>query len=386
MAALRRIRLAVVTAVARLKGWGSAGLGRLRTLYGAHPRRTLAGGGVVLVALLLAGFLAIREPSEETATVEPTTTTSTTTTEPPTTTTTAPPPVAPLTGLPGEFQGRTDRPALVVKIDNVERARPHAGIEQADIVIEEPVEGNLTRLMAVFHSTDAAEVGPVRSVRTTDLELIPFFGRPLFAASGGNNGVLPQLSAANVVDIGAHVSNDGFARKSGRPAPHNLFTSTLALYGKAPEAPPPPAQLFDYLADGEAIPGAPIAVGGIALRFGGPEVSRFTWDPASRTWPRSQRGTPHTVLSGARLAPTNVVVLEVAYDLSNQAGRSVPHALVHGQGRTIVLTGGRAVRGTWSRPTLADPLTLTADNGQPIKLTPGQTFIELPVPGGTSFI
>ncbi|HEX6569569.1 MAG TPA: DUF3048 domain-containing protein, partial [Acidimicrobiales bacterium] len=129
--------------------------------------------------------------------------------------------------MTGDFQGRLDRPALFVKIDNVERARPQAGLDQADIVFEERVEGNLTRLAAVFHSTDAAVVGPVRSVRTTDLELVPLFGRVLFAASGGNRGVLPQLHAADVVDVGANVSPEGFYRDHGRPAPHNLFTSTL---------------------------------------------------------------------------------------------------------------------------------------------------------------
>lgn len=370
-----------------MKSAATAAIRRLRSLYRRHPRRTVAAGLGALAAVVLAVVLVSRGSSEPTETAEPTTTSTTTTTAPPTTTTTAPPPpVAPLTGLTGEFQGRIDRPALVVKIDNVERARPHAGIENADIVIEEPVEGNLTRLAAVFHSTDAAEVGPVRSMRTTDLELLPLFGRPLFASSGGNSGVVPQIQAANVVDIGHHVSNAGFVRYPGRPAPHNLFTSTLALYDKAPEAPPPPEPVFSYLAEGERLPDGAFAVGGIALRFGGPEVSRFTWDAASRTWLRSQRGSPHVTVSGQRLAPTNVVVLEIDYDRSNQLGRSVPHGIVTGKGRAVVLTQGQAVEGNWSRPTLADPLSLTATSGDPIKLTPGQTFIELPVVGGRSFV
>jgi len=398
MAALRQLRSVLVAVLQRLRTVLMAGLGRvrpvlvaavarLRALYAAHPRRVVGGAVAAVVVLAAASVALTRDTSEPTETAEPSTTTTTTTTAPPTTTTTVPPPpVAPLTGLTGNFQGRIDRPALIVKIDNVERARPHAGINRADIVIEEPVEGDLTRLAAVFHSTDAPEVGPVRSMRTTDLELVPLFGRPLFAASGGNGGVVPQIQAANVVDIGHHVSAEGFVRNPGRPAPHNLFTSTPALYGKSPESPPPPPPLFTYLAPGEALPGAPIPVGGIALRFGGPEVSRFTWDAASRTWPRSQRGSPHVVTTGEGIAPANVVVLEIAYDMSNQLGRSVPHGLVTGQGRAILLTQGQAVQGTWSRPSLGEPLRLVAANGQPMKLTPGQTFIELPVPGGSSFI
>jgi len=359
--------------------------GRLRSLYARQPRLTVAGGAGLVVLLVATAVLAMRDTSE--AAPEPTTTTTTTTTtEPPTTTTTAPPPRAPLTGLTGEFQGRLDRPALFVKIDNVEKARPHAGINQADIVIEEPVEGDLTRLAAVFHSTDAAVVGPVRSMRTTDLELVPLFGRPLFAASGGNAGVVPQIQAANVVDIGHHVSNAGFTRAGDRPAPHNLMSATLALYAKSPEQPAPPLPLFSYRSEGEGLPQGSIAVGGIALRFGGPEVSRFTWHAPTRTWARTQRGTPHVDTAGERVAPENVVVAEIDYDRSGQTGRSVPHGVVTGQRRVVVLTAGQAVRGTWSRPTHADPFKLVADSGEEIKLTPGQTFIELPVVGGWAFI
>jgi hypothetical protein len=90
--------------------------------------------------------------------------------------------------------------------------------------------------------------------------------------------------------------------------------------------------------------------------------------------------------SGEQLAPANVVVLEIDYDRSNQLGRSVPHGIVTGGGRATVLTHGYATQGSWTRPTLADPLTLVADTGEPIKLMPGQTFIELASVGGASFV
>jgi Protein of unknown function (DUF3048) N-terminal domain/Protein of unknown function (DUF3048) C-terminal domain len=359
-------------------------LGRVRSSLAGRSRRwrLAAAGTAVLVLLPLVIFVATRGGE---ASPEPTTTTTTvpttTTTVPTTTTTTAPPPVAPLTGVAGEFT----RPALIVKIDNVSAARPQSGLRQADIVIEEPVEGNLTRLAAVFQSTDASVVGPVRSMRTSDLELIPMFGRPLFAASGGNAGVVPQLHAANVVDIGNNVSGQGFRRDGGRPAPHNLYSSTPELYQKAPETPPPPKQIFQYRSPGERLAPGARPVNGVALRFGGPEVSRFTWDPTHGTWARSQNGTPHMAAEGARIAPQNVLVAEISYDLSGQLGRSVPHAIVTGYGPAVVLTNGHAISGTWLRPTLADRLRFIAADGRTeIKLTPGQTFIELPSRGGVT--
>jgi hypothetical protein len=365
-------------------------LQRFRSLL-SRPRRRwqLAAGGVALLVVLpVVVVTATRGGGASPEPTTTTTTTSTTTTTAPTTTTTAPPPpVAPLTGVQGDFQGRINRPALIVKIDNVSEARPQSGLRQADIVIEEPVEANLTRLAAVFQSYDASVVGPVRSVRTSDLELIPLFGRPLFASSGGNGGVVPQLHNANVVDIGNNVSGQGFRRDGGRPAPHNLYSSTPELYAKAPETPAPPRPLFRYLAPRERLAPGATRVGGVALRFGGPEVSRFNWDPASRTWLRSQNGTPHMAAEGVQIAPNNVVVLEIAYDRSGQLGRSRPHAVVTGSGPATVLTQGHAIRGTWSRPTLGHPLKLVAADGRTeIKLTPGQTFVELPPHGGMAFI
>ncbi len=377
---LRRLRQLVGAMRRRLRLL----LGRTRSLIAGRSRgwRLAAGGAAVLVLLPLVVLIATRGGG---ASPEPTTTTTTvpttTTTVPTTTTTTAPPPVAPLTGIQGDFR----RPALIVKIDNVSAARPQSGLRQADIVIEEPVEGNLTRLAAVFQSTDASVVGPVRSMRTSDLELIPMFGRPLFAASGGNAGVVPQLHQANVVDIGNNVSGQGFRRDPGRPAPHNLYSSTAELYQKAPETPPPPKQIFHYLRRGERPGPGARPVHGVALRFGGSEISRFTWDPTAQVWRRSQSGTPHMAAEGIQIGPQNVVVAEIDYDRSGQRGRSVPHAVVAGAGPAIVLTQGQAITGTWVRPTHAHRLKFVAADGRTeIKLTPGQTFIELPSRGGAT--
>ena len=136
-----------------------------------------------------------------------------------TTTTTIPPVVWPLTGLPGADVPRAALPALVVKIDNHARARPQVGLVQADVVFEEIVEG-ITRFFAVFHSTTADPVGPVRSARTTDIDLLRQLQRPLFAWSGANNGTIKALRAADVAtDVGYafHSKEAGWFRGRGSP-------------------------------------------------------------------------------------------------------------------------------------------------------------------------
>ena len=91
------------------------------------------------------------------------------------------------------------RPALAVKVDNLdangETAVPQLGLLKADVVFEEIVEGNITRLVGVFHSQQPGRVGPVRSARTTDVQLLPQLGRPLLAWSGGNAGVVRLVSS-----------------------------------------------------------------------------------------------------------------------------------------------------------------------------------------------
>jgi hypothetical protein len=313
----------------------------------------------------------------------PSTTVATTTTTTAAPTTTIPLPIAPLTGLPGEYGDRLNRPAVFVKIDNHAEARPQAGLNQADLVIEERVEGDLSRLAAVFHSQDADPVGPVRSTRSTDIDLTALLGRPLYASSGGNDHVLALLRSASVVDVGHNQGGAAFWREGGRRAPHNLFTTTDGLRAKAGEQPPAPAPIFAYRADGEPLATGALPAVGVALRFGGGEVSRFAWDEASGTWLRSQHGTPHVDAAGQQLAPRNVVVLEIDYTFS---GVSKPHGITTGEGRALVFTAGNLIEGRWVRPAPENPFQLLAADGSPIKLTPGQTFLELPPTGGADVL
>ncbi|HUF98277.1 MAG TPA: DUF3048 domain-containing protein, partial [Ilumatobacter sp.] len=203
-----------------------------------------------------------------TTTVPPTTLAPTTTTLPATTTTLPLIPRQPLTGFvlndPSEA---LTRPALVVKIDNAPAARPnHSGLAKADIVFEEIVEGSITRFAAVFHSQGSDPVGPVRSGRTQDVDMLSSFNRPLFAWSGGNPAVTRRVYESQLISISHGQQGSSYYRGAGS-SPHNLYSSTDRLWALTPFGHPgPPAQQFQYLVPGEVFIGQPVSAVDIKMR------------------------------------------------------------------------------------------------------------------------
>jgi hypothetical protein len=350
-------------------------------------RRTLIILGVVLV--LAAGGAAIAlvltGDDGQAEAVAPTTTTAA-----PTTTTTVPPPVAPLTGLPVDDPATLSRVALVVKIDNVDSlSRPQAGVNQADVVYEEKIEGPITRFAAIFQSQGADPVGPVRSGRSTDIAIVTPLHLPLYAFSGANAVTVQDLRASALVDIGYDVQSAAYYRQPGRRAPDNLFSNTEALWALAPPDSQPPPALFTFRGADDALPASAVPVTSIDYSFGtgpGSAPVQFVWDPAAAGWLRWQGGTPHVDEAGAQLAPTNVIVQFVDYvdtGLVDTAGSPVPEAQLVGEGDAWVFTDGAVQTGRWSKPALGDLTSWTDGAGQPIALTPGRTWIAL-VPNGAA--
>ena len=289
----------------------------------------------------------------------------------------------PLTGVASRTA--PDRPALAVKIDNVDRARPQTAVDRADIVYEEMVEGNLTRLIAVFHSDLPTAVGPIRSVRTSDFDLLEPLGRPLLAASGANPGILALVDEADrngeLVNVNALAAGGAYFRSSSKRAPHNLFAHTVGLYDAADHRGGSPTALFDYRRPRTA-PFGGRASQGVDIDFGSARIA-FRWSAGADAWVRSQNGTAHVMADGTRLAPENVVVLETAYGVSSVDAQS-PEAHSVGNGRAWVFSAGRVIEGTWSRSASTEPIAVTDGDGDPIALTRGQTFVELAPPGSVT--
>lgn len=308
---------------------------------------------------------------------------ATTTTHEATTTSEVPKPVAPLTGLEPFDPTTLVRPALVVKTDNHSEARPQTGLNQADLVYEENVE-HLTRFAVVFQSADSDPVGPIRSGRTQDIDLLGSLNRPLFAWSGGNGRVTAAIRASDLIDVGAsrNYQAGGYFR-SERPGPHDLYSATPRLFALAPaDAVAPPPQ-FTYRPLGEdSTQGEP--ADGVRLSMDGVKVQwlRSADDGLYRRW---QDGKEHVTLPEEQVTSANVVVLYVDYRRS-AADAGSPEAVTIGEGDTWVFTDGRWVAGRWSRPDRLAPFTLTAADGATIALTPGRTWVELARTGTAAVI
>lgn len=291
---------------------------------------------------------------------------------------------APLTGelafAPQDWQ---TRPALSLKVENTQVARPQAGLDAADVVYEELAEGGVTRFIAVFHSEGAEAVGPIRSGRAVDPDVLAPIGG-LF----GYSGAIPEIVAAirrvpGLTDVGFDRATDAYYRRSGRDAPHNLFTSTGALWEGRDGSPPP--ELFSFLD-----PDAPADDGGeeaeeVRMSFAGNgDVVRYVYDAGDEAYRRFHRSVPHEAESGAQIAPANVLVQYVSVtqgDVVDAAGLVSPHIEVLGSGDAILFRGGRAFRGRWERPSYGEPTRFTDADGDPMRFARGPTWVEL-VPRG----
>ncbi len=290
------------------------------------------------------------------------------------------PPFAPLTGLPLTDQARLARPALTVKIENAPASRPQSGLDAADVVFEEIVEGGITRFLAVFHSTDADLVGPVRSVRPSDPDIVAPFGG-LFAYSGGIPPFIDALRRVpGVTDLGVDVLDEGpdkpYTRRPGRAAPSNLYTSTPKLYARAPATGTrPPGRFAEFLGPDEPFAPAGATPATTLNTTVGTTAVTFTYDAGSRTYRRSG-----LVEGSGVVAASNVIVQFTRYqdtDETDQSDTTVERAVTVGSGDALIVSGGMAVRGRWSKASAGAYTTYTDANGAPIKLTPGRTWVEL---------
>jgi hypothetical protein len=334
-------------------------------------RRTLATaiGTVTILAVLGVGFF-VAFPDKAPAFVR-TTMSKVGLAEPP------PPPPCPLTGEPAPHGVVPDRPALAIKVENAPEARPQTGLNEADVVFEEPVEGGYTRFIAVYQCSGSPRVGPVRSGRTTDPDVLVQFGRPVLGYAGGVQPVKDAIAKAGLVDVNYIVAAKAYTRNDSRVAPHNLYTTTRALYKAARSNEGAPAPVFAY--DPEPTTRSN-RIGTAHLPFSSVSDVYWSWNRRHHVWLRSHGTTPHETTDGGQVSATNVVVMSVDVrpgHILDAAGNPSPVVTLTGSGPAYVLRDGRMIRGRWERKRLSDVTTLVARDGSEIALAPGRTWVEL---------
>jgi len=279
---------------------------------------------------------------------------------------------APLTGVVDPSGSALTRPALAIKIENTPEALPQWGVDQADVVYEEIVNGGITRLAAIFNSQAPAKVGPVRSVRPTDTQVVwPLGG--IFAFSGGAAYAVNSISTAPVKLVDESSAGAAMFRDPNRYAPHNLFAVAPLLFVMKGTPTPPPA-LFTYRPSNQKPVGAKVA--SFVVPFPSIYAVTWTWDATTSSWDRTLFGKADVTGTGVRESPKNVVVMYITY--VNGIGTENSYGNLQGSGQVEIFSAGKEVRGTWSRgPSKADIVQYKTATGSPIALTPGQTWVEL---------
>jgi hypothetical protein len=286
----------------------------------------------------------------------------------------------PLTGLPGYPDG-DGRQAVTVKIENTAAGRPQLGIGSADIVVQELVEGGLTRLAVMFHSDYSSEAGPVRSMRETDIGLVlPTDGT--LAASGASSSTLAALDSAGVST--AEEGDPGFYRDSGRASPYNVMLDVAELAGTLPDSPPPGPYLpFGPVPEGAV--GSPAA--DLEMRWPG-DSTTFGYNTGSGEWTRTD------LPDASDFSFTNVVALTVPVTFTggtDAAGTPIPTMVTTGSGSGWVATGEQVFEVEWSKASNSAAWQLTyatadeAGTSATFALPGGRTWLALLPEDGGSF-
>ena len=286
-----------------------------------------------------------------------------------------PEPVNSLSGRVG-----SDGPILVVKIDDTRAAHPQAGLEDADVIYIEQVEGGLTRLAAVYSSKIPAVIGPVRSARISDIEILQQFGRVAFAYSGAQKKLLPVIAAANLENLGAQrQSREIYANDPMRNAPTAMMLQAQTLMQKVKEQQLPVAisksvgwNFADTVETGTAIASAKVSWPANSYDA--------VWSAAEKRWLLSHSGVPNLAASGIHLGASTFVIQLVSItpsEYGDKFGGVTPFTATVGSGRGYILRDGKYISALWNRPTPDAGTIWRTLQGEEIAFAPGQIWIAL---------
>ena len=321
------------------------------------PKKAAAIGGGVLVLGAAAFFIMGKSPAEVIRDIGGETT-------------------CPLTDEEPKDEALVERPALAVKIENNPVAYPLSGLENAEVVYEELVEGGLTRFMAIYHCTDAGKAGPVRSARMVDPAIVKPY-TSILAFAGANDIVDQALDDAELVLLTEGAPGFERIERAGITSEHTLYVDTRKTRKQGQkdyEDPPPEVFTFGDL------PETTKKAKTVSIEFSAATTVRFEWN--GKRYQRFDGDQPLLDESGKQIAVDNVLIEEHDIDLSKEivdtAGNpSVDITNETGSGRAVLFRDGRAIPGTWSRESTEEPATFESKDGEVMEFKRGTTWIEL---------
>lgn len=351
----------------------------------ATARQPLARGPIVALtaALLVSSLLAACGADEEPARTQAAAATSSPSAspspspEPPPPPPPAPAPVNPFTGV-GPVP---TSPVVAVKIDNGILARPyHRGLELAPLVYEELVEGGATRFLVVYDTAPDVEVGPIRSIRESDVELVQQFGTVALAYSGGNHGTLQTVdryvAAGQVINASFDVMPEMYRRAEKRKDAQNFYASPGELAARSASA----STAKDIgMTFGPIPPTAGVPVSRASIAFSRLSSVGMRWQPDAGRWAISQDGREMPAVAPANVIVQHVEIRSTSY--RDVLGNVTPYTVTVGGGRMSMLRDGKRIDGQWTRPHPAAGTRFVDDAGVDLPLAPGPTWILL-VPAG----
>ena len=274
--------------------------------------------------------------------------------------------------LTGERVGDSEsssqtHPVLVLKMDNTASSAPQVGLGSADLVVEELVEGGMTRLAAFYHSSLPGKAGPVRSMRASDIGIVS----PVEGDMVTSGAAAVTISRINDAGLDFHSEGaQGIYRDNGRSAPYNVFADLDEVAASTKQKAARPA---DYLPWGEAgdLPNGQPARS-ISASFGG-HVTNWTFRNGGYINANSYAA------EGDQFPAETVLALKVEVGdagYRDPAGNFVPETKFVGKGEAMVFHDGRLVRATWSKDSLKAPLDLKTKSGD-LAVPAGRVWIEL---------
>jgi hypothetical protein len=289
----------------------------------------------------------------------------------------------PLTGLRDANKPWLKRRPLVVKIDNAPLARPQSGLLSADIIIEHLAEGGVTRFDAIFWCGEGDAIGPIRSARLIDLEVVPML-QAILVNVGASNEVLKLLYDSfgkQIIDEGFDKS--AFHRITTRAAPHNTYTSSAILWAVATERGINQKDLqLKGLTFNATAPSNGKAANTITIPYS-PDYADTMWEYAAetKTYRKSLLGQPLMDAMNQQAQATNVVILFAPHSVTDiiedsVGSRSIKIELT-GRGRALIFRDGQMIAGTWLRTERNAMLRLVDANNQDVALKPGRSWFEV---------